>query len=55
MEKFDTFSRLVEMLFLSALVYRCSQGQNESIEQYITSLYQLAENCDYGELKDEMI
>ena len=27
----------------------------ESAEQYITALYQLAENCNYGELKSEMI
>ena len=27
----------------------------ESVEQFITSLYTLAENCDYGDLKDHMI
>ena len=27
----------------------------ESVEQFITSLYTLAENCDYGDLKDQMI
>ena len=28
---------------------------DESAEQFITSLYSLAENCAYGELRDEMI
>ena len=27
----------------------------ESVEQLITSLYTLVENCDYGDLKDQMI
>ena len=32
-----------------------SQGQNESIEQFITRLYQLSETSEYGDLKEEMI
>ena len=31
------------------------QLADESIEQFITNLYQLAEHCEYGNLKDEMI
>ena len=31
------------------------QEHEESVEQFITSLYSLSENCQYGELKDEMI
>ena len=33
---------------------RC-QAVGESVEQFITSLYTLAENCDYGDWKDQMI
>ena len=29
--------------------------EGETAEQYIMELYRLAENCDYGGLKDEMI
>ena len=46
------------MLFLSApssIMIIKKQGENESTEQFITSLYQLAESCEYGELKEEMI
>ena len=31
------------------------QIDGESVEQYISVLYSLAENCDYGSWKDEMI
>lgn len=31
------------------------QREDESVEQFIMTLYQLAENCAYGELKEEMI
>ena len=33
---------------------RC-QGESESAEQFIMSLCNLAENCEYGDLKDQMI
>ena len=56
MEKFDTFFQVRKnVIFEHARFNRRSQGQSESIEQFITSLYQLAETCEYGELKDEMI
>ena len=29
--------------------------EGESVDQFITSLYTLAEHCDYGELKDKLI
>ena len=28
---------------------------DESVEQFITNLYQLVEHCEYGDLRDEMI
>ena len=31
------------------------QEENETIKQFITSLYSLAETCDYGNLTEEMI
>ena len=34
---------------------RHCQGESESAEQFITSLYHLAENCEYGDLRDQMI
>ncbi|UYV72188.1 K02A2.6-like [Cordylochernes scorpioides] len=34
---------------------RRSQGDIEPLEEFITSLYVLAENCNYGILKEEMI
>ena len=32
-----------------------AQGQDESVENFITALHSLAEFCEYGSLKDEMI
>ena len=56
MTKFDIFFQVRRnVIFECACFNHRSQGQNESIEQFITSLYQLAETCDYGELKEEMI
>ena len=40
---------------MSGHSHRRCQGQSETAEQFITSLYSLAENCEYGELKDQMI
>ena len=34
---------------------RQDQQEEESLEQFITSLYSLSENSEYGELKEEMI
>ena len=43
------------MIFERARFNRRCQQPDESAEQFITSLYSLAENCAYGELKGEMI
>ena len=32
-----------------------TQQQGESAEDYITVLHQLADSCEYGDLKEEMI
>ena len=42
-------------MFERARFNRHCQTAGESAEQFITSLYTLAESCDYGELKDQMI
>ena len=43
------------MIFERAGFNRRSQRPDESVEQFITSLYSLADSCDYGSLLDEMI
>ena len=34
---------------------KCFQMPDEPVEQFITSLYNLAANCNFGELKDKLI
>ena len=56
MLKFDSFFKIRKnVIFERARFNRRKQLEGESAEQYITHLYHLAENCDYGELKSEMI
>ena len=43
------------MILERATFNRRSQLQGESAEQYITTLYKLAETCEYGELTSQMI
>lgn len=38
-----------------SLFNTCSQGPNESVEQYIARLRRLAANCEYKDLADELI
>ena len=62
-EKYDTVvSKMDEhfkvrrnVIFERARFNRRCQKEGESIEQYITALYDLAEFCEYGTLRDEMI
>ena len=55
--KFDSFFKVRRnIIFERARFNRRNQLDEESVEQYITHLYQLAENCDYAaDIKDEMI
>ena len=54
--KFDAFFQVRKnVIFERARFNRRSQNNDESVEQFITNLYQLAENCAYGEMKEEMI
>lgn len=34
---------------------RRKQENNETVDEFITDLYHLAENCEYGALQDELI
>eukprot|EP00731_Ephydatia_muelleri_P004100 Em0002g276a len=55
-QKFDAFFTVRRnVIFERARFNRRSQLDGESAEQYITTLYALAENCDYKNWKDEMI
>ena len=51
----DFFQVRKNVIFERARFNRCCQAVGESVEQFITSLYTLAENCDYSDLKDQMI
>ena len=54
--KFDNFFQLRRnVIFERARFNRRCQLPGESAEQYIVELYNLAEHCNYGELKSEMI
>ena len=54
--KFDTFFQVKRnTVFERARFNWCSQSEGESVEQFITSFYGLAENCDFGAMKEEMI
>ena len=56
MSKFDGYFRVRKnVIFEIARFNRHSQQAGESANQYITALYELAENCEYGALKSEMI
>ena len=55
-DKFDAFFKVRKnVIFERARFNRRSQCPDESVEQFITSLYSLADSCDYGTLRDEMI
>ena len=54
--KFDEFFSVQRnVIYERARFNRRSQLQSETAEEYIVELYCLAETCNYGDLKDEMI
>ena len=56
MAKFDDHFKICRnLIFERAKFNKRVQLVGKSAEQYITALYQLAENCNYGEPKSEMI
>ena len=56
LSKFDTFFRVRKNVIIERAKFnrRC-QLPEEPAEQFIASLYNLATDCQYGELKGEMI
>lgn len=54
--KFDAFFKVRKnVIFKRARFNRRNQLEGELVEQYIMELYRLADNSDYGVMKDEMI
>ena len=54
--KFDSFFKVRKnVIFERARFNRRSKEDGELVEEFITSLYQLVENCEYGVLQDQMI
>ena len=56
MAKFDGFFQIRKnVIYERARFNRRVQQPDELVEQFITNLYHLAEHCEYGELRNEMI
>ena len=54
--KLDAFFKVqTNVIYEQAKFNRRDQKEGESIEQYISALYELVESCEYGELRDEML
>ena len=55
-EKFDSyFVKRHNTIFEQARFNLRKQEQGESVDTFITALYELVEHCSYGQLHDEMI
>ena len=55
-EKFDNFFKVRRnLIYERARFNRRCQAEDESVEQYITSLYTLSDSCEFGELREAMI
>ena len=56
MAKFDSFFSVRKNVVIEHTKFnKRSQLPDEPIEQFITSLYNLAAHCNFGELKDKLI
>ena len=56
MQKFDKFFQLLKnVIFERARFNRQKQLEGESSEQYIFELYCLVDNCNYGNVEDELL
>ncbi|KAF4531611.1 hypothetical protein B566_EDAN013763 [Ephemera danica] len=43
------------VIFTSTMFANRNQGEHESAESFMRSVYELAEECNYGKMKDELI
>ena len=56
LEKFDSFfSVRKNTIFERARFNGRNQFKTETAKQYIMELHKLTENCEYGDMKDELI
>lgn len=56
LQKFDSyFNPKTNVIFERFKFNSRVQGQGESIDTFITELHALAENCEYGDLKEQLI
>ena len=56
LDKFDSFFKVRKnVIFERARFNRRQQGEGETAEQYIAVLHNLASNCDYSQMQDQMI
>ena len=54
--KFDGHFKVCKnVIFERARFNRRGQEEGETVEHFIASLYQLSEDCQYGEIRNEMI
>ena len=51
----DYFVKKKNPIFERAKFNKRRQGEQETVDDFITDLYQLAANCEYGNLHDELI
>lgn len=51
----DSFKVRRNIIFERARFNRRSQKEGETTEKYIMELYRLSENCEYGDMTDDMI
>lgn len=54
-KQYEFFQVQKNVIYEWARFNRRCQTVSESVEQFITILYTFVENCDYGDLKDQMI
>ena len=56
LDKFDSFFKVRKNVINECARFnRRNQQSGESAEQYIMALYDLAEHCNHGDMRDEMI
>ena len=55
-EAFDNYFKVCKnIIFERARFNKRNQFLNESVEQFITEIHRMVENCEFGGMKDELI